>query len=257
MSIITLTTDWGSKDFYAGAAKGVLLNEMPEANVVDISHQIPPYDIIQGAFVLKNCYHLYPKGTVHIVEVKAQTDKNIVHIAVEANEHFFIGADNGVFSLLLDVVPSKIVELNTSNNHTTFPTRDIYAKAACHLARGGKLDILGQEHASLLERVFLRPVPEEHAIRGSVIYVDNYGNLITNITEELFNKIGKNRQFVIYLRRHTYQIDRLSWFYNEVPAGELLALFNAEGYLEIAINESRANSLLGLKETDIIRIEFK
>ena len=190
-----------------------------------------------------------------MVEVKAHSGERPVHIAMEANGHFFIGADNGIFSLMLEK-PYKVVEIDTNNNQTTFPARDIYAKAACHLARGGKLEILGQEKEGLYERIALRPVVEESAIRGSIIYVDVYGNLITNITEELFNEVGKNRRFKLFLRRAEYVISRLSWFYSEVMSGEMLALFNSQGLLEVAINEGAASSLLGLKTNDIIRLEF-
>jgi len=257
MGLITLTTDWGLRDYYAAAAKGAIYNLYSEAVVVDISHQIPPFDIIQASLVLKNSYKYFPKGTVHIVEVKAQA-VNIAnaHLAITHEGQYFIGADNGIFSLVLDEMPNNIVEIITDNHFSCFPTKDIYIKAACHLSKGGKLEDLGNKKEKYLERLMLRATTDEASIKGSIIYIDDFGNIITNISRDLFEQIRKGRKYNIFIRRFEYEISDVSQSYGEVPEGEKVAIFNSSGYLEVAINEGKASNLLGLSLNDTIRIDF-
>ena len=256
MGIITLTSDWGLKDYYGAAVKGSVYTYYPQATVVDVSHLIPPFDIIQASLILKNSYRNFPPGTVHLVEVKAQAVENIAHLAILADGHYFIGADNGIFSLVLDHKPEAMIEILSDNHLSCFPARDIYVKAACHLAQGGKIEILGNPAEKMVEKTMLRPVIEESAIRGSIVYIDDYGNIITNISSELFGQVAKGRRFNIYLRRFEYEISSIQKGYGQVAEGEKLALFNSAGYLEIAINEGKASSLLGLGYNDSIRIDF-
>lgn len=258
MAIITLTTDLGLKDYYVSSVKGAILTEYPAAMIVDITHEVPAFDIQQAAFILKNAYPSFPEKTIHVIGVNAEADPDHPHVAVEINKHFFIGADNGIFSLLFDKVPEKIVELNIrqETDILTFPTRDVFVKAACHLARGGTMEIIGTPRKTIYERTLFRPVSESSMIRGTVIYIDSYKNVICNITKSLFKEIGKGRPFSIFFRRPDYNIDEISKAYNDVPEGEKLALFSSTGYLEIAINKGEASNLLGLKQNDTIRIEF-
>jgi S-adenosyl-L-methionine hydrolase (adenosine-forming) len=256
MALITLTSDWGLKDYYCAAVKGSIYTEDPAAVVVDISHLVPPFDIIQASLILKNSYRSFPKGTVHIVEVKAQGGNNISHLAVASDGHYFIGADNGIFSLVLENPPDAIVEILSDSHLSSFPAKDIYVKAACHLAKGGKIEILGNPRERFVEKMMLRPVIEESAIRGTVIYIDDFGNIITNISGDLFRQVGKGRPFNIFLRRFEYEISTIHKAYNQVPEGEKLAVFNSLGYLEVAINEGKASSLLGLTYNDSIRVDF-
>lgn len=265
MAIITLTTDMGLKDYYVASVKGAILTQFEDAHIIDISHSIPPFDIATASFVIRNTYRDFPKGTVHIIGVNPEADLQTSHLVVEYDEHFFIGADNGIFSLLFDRLPSNIVELNISqdSDEMTFPTKHVFVKAACHLARGGTMEVIGRRIEEVRQRELFRAVVEGNIIRGQVIYIDSYGNVISNITESLFKEVGKGRPFTIYFRRASYDIHQISKAYHDVPEGEKLALFSATGYLEIAINKGvegsggGANKLFGLKLNDTVRIEFE
>jgi len=257
MAIITLTTDLGSKDFYQAALKGSILSIMPTANIVDVTHEVPSFNISYAAFVLKNVYPYFPKGTVHLIGIDSVFSENTKYIALKHQDHFFVGADNGIFSLLFDEIPEEIVELNIMQDlkYLHFPLVDIFVKAAVQLAKGGRLKDIGVATDSIEQRMLLNPVIERDIIRGSVIYIDTFCNVITNITKDLFNKIQRNRDFTLYFRK-SETITKLSWHYNEVQEGEKLCLFGISNHLEIAINKGKASGLLGLHLNDIIRVEF-
>lgn len=258
MAIITLTTDLGSKDFYQAALKGSLLRLLPQVNLVDISHDILAFNIPHAAFVLKNAFHYFPENTVHLIGIDSVYHEHTRYLALRYKEHYFVGSDNGIFSLLFDEEPSEIVEINIMQDlkYLHFPLSDILAKASCHLAQGGKLSEIGLPIAHLEQRITLQPVIEGDIIRGSVIFIDSFQNVITNITKELFTRLQKNRNFSLYFRRNE-SISALSWHYNEVPEGEKLCLFGISNHLEIAINKGNASGLLGLHLGDIVRIEFR
>jgi S-adenosylmethionine hydrolase len=257
MAIITLTTDLGSKDFYQAALKGSILNLLPSANIIDITHEVPSFNISHAAFVLKNAYAYFPKGTVHLIGIDSVFSENTKYVALKYEDHYFVGADNGIFSLLFNQSPEEIVELNIMQDlkYLHFPLVDILVKAAVHLAKGGKLKEVGIFVERIEERMLLHPVIEQDIIRGSVIYIDTFCNVITNITKELFTRIQRNRDFTLHFRKNE-SITSLSWHYNEVPEGEKLCLFGISNHLEIAINKGKASGLLGLHLGDIVRIEF-
>src|ERR1035437_1920925 len=260
MAIITLTTDLGLKDHYVSAIKGAILSVLPEANIVDISHQIPTYNILDAAYILKNAYPNFPKGSIHIIGVKDdqlnEQAKQAEFVIVLADGHFFIGTNNGIFSLLLDNPPEKIFEINSTEGHVSpFATRDVFAKVACHIVKGGVLEEIAKTKTDLLERMPFRAASMEDMIRGSVVYIDSFGNVITNINKTLFEQIGKGRGMVIELKSN--EINRLSKIYSDAPEGEVLALFNSSEFLEIAINTGRANELLYMKINDTITIRFQ
>jgi S-adenosylmethionine hydrolase len=260
MAIITLTTDLGLKDHYVSAIKGSILSQLPDVNIVDISHQIPTYNILDAAYILKNAYPNFPKGSIHIIGVKDEQideqSKQSQYVIVLADGHFFIGTNNGIFSLLLDNPPEKIFEINgTANAVSSFATRDIFAKVACHLAKGGAIEEIAKIKTNLLERMPFRAASMEDMIRGSVVYIDSYGNVITNIHKTLFDQIGKGRSMVIELK--STDINRLSKIYSDVPEGEVLALLNSSDFMEIAINTGKANELLYMKINDTITVRFQ
>ena len=260
MPIITLTTDLGITDHYVGAVKAAILRQLPDAKIVDITHQVPPFNIRHAAFVLRNCYQEFPQETIHIVGVDAEYKLNTPHIAIFANNHYFVGAENGIFSLILDVKPDKIVQLNITqdNDNLTFPTKDVFVNAACHIARGGTLEVIGTPKPNFsVERSSFKATFDNNSIRGSIIHVDSYGNAITNIKEDLFKQVAKGRKFTINLgNRGHYTINKIHKKYTDVSSGEALSLFISTGHLEIAMNQGSASSLMGLQLNDIIRIEF-
>lgn len=258
MAIITLTSDWGLKDHYTGAVKGALLSLIPDATIIDITHEIPPYDIEPASFVIRNCYHNFPKGTIHIIGINTEASIENPHIVALYDGHYFIGADNGIFPLIFAGKPEKIIELTITQDtdYFTFSTRDVFVKAAYLLSRGDKPEQIGVVRDNLFERISLRPVIEANIIKGNVIYIDAYENVITNITEDLFREIGKGKKYTISWRSG-YEITEISHAYKDVDPGEKLALFGSTGHLEIAMCMGNASSLLGLKMKDSVRIEFE
>jgi len=258
MAIITLTTDLGTKDYYVSSIKGSILSQYPEANIVDISHNVPKFDIAQAAFILRNVIRDFPAGTIHIIGIMPDASPDVSHMAVLYKDQYFIGADNGIFSLVFDTPPQKIVELTITQDtdFLTFPSKDVFVKAACHIARGGTLEVIGHKREQITERSLFRAVVDNHTIRGTVIYIDSYGNVITNISEQLFKEVRRGRDFTISFRTPGYDIHEISSSYQGVVESERLALFGYTGFLEIAINIGHASDLLGLRINDIVRVEF-
>lgn len=258
MAIITLTTDLGLKDYYVASVKAAILKETPDINIIDITHEIPSFDLQKTAFVIKNSYSDFPENTIHIIGVNSETDLEVAHVAIYYNGHYFIGADNGIFSLIFDTPPDKVFELNVSQDtdRITFPTKDVFVKVACHIARGGTLEVIGKPKEGLSVRTMFRAVSENNIIKGMAIYIDHYGNIITNITESLFKSFGNGRRFTIFFRSEEYEIKKMSPSYCSVEEGERAALFSSTGYIEIAINKGNASELFGVNQGDIIRIEF-
>ena len=273
MSIITLTTDMGTRDYYVSSIKGSILSQLGEsAVIIDITHQIDSWNTLQAAFVLRNAYVDFPKGSIHIIGVDTEASKTRKHVLVVANGHYFIGCDNGVFSLMFDDIETidKIVELNINSDtdYKTFPTRDIFVKAACHLAKGGVPEVLGR---TLIDKQLNRliigdPVFDTNTqtIIGKIIYIDNYGNAITNITAEIFKSACMGRAFNLALRPRSnrsleglYNFKRLSESYNEVDLSDLIILVNNIGLLEIAMNQGNAQQMLDLGPNLQVKFQFE
>src|SRR5690606_17589671 len=204
MGVVTLTTDLGHKDFYQAALKGSIVSQFPAVQLVDVSHEIPPFDIQYAAFVVKNAYPYFPKKSVHLIGIDTVFNQNSRYLALQYNGHYFIGTDNGLFSLILDGPPTEAVEITIIQDlkYLHFPLTDILAKAACHLAKGGKLADIGDPVDSVVDRTLVQPVVEKDSLRGSVVFVDSFGNVISNISKELFNKVQRSRNFVVYFRRN-------------------------------------------------------
>lgn len=258
MPIITLTTDLGLKDHYVASLKGAIYSECPDVRIVDISHNVNKFDIVQAAFLVKNVYPDFPQGTIHVIGVIPESQPDVLPLCVLCDSHYFISADNGIFSLLFDRKPDKITELVLVNKKDcfTFPLRDILIKAACHIARGGKPEMIGKLKNGFREKNVLQPTLQRNTIRGTVIYVDDYGNAITNISSSLFMETAKGRRFTIAFRTSGYDITRLSRNYTDVDVSERLALFGSTGLLEIAIHLGNASQLLGLKLNDTVSVDF-
>ncbi len=274
MSIITLTTDFGTKDHFVGAVKGAIYSELPDAKIVDITHHISPFNITETAYILKNSYKSFPDGTIHIVGVDSELSEDNKHIALELDNHYFICPDNGLICMITkDIKPAKIVEINIHDRvESSFPVLDVFVQVACFISRGGNLGVIGKEISTYKEMTEIQPKvnQEQNKIIGGVIYIDNYGNVISNISKKLFAEVGKGRDFRITAARYTFS--KVMTKYNEVVDpeakdprqfdGNRLALFNSAGYLEIAIYRSNlktvggASTLLGLGYRDTITIEF-
>jgi len=209
MPIITLTTDFGSKDPSVGAVKGAIYSELGnEVTLVDITHKVSPFDLYETAYILKNAYANFPKGTIHIIGVDSSITPEIKHIAVQYNGHYFISADNGILSLIaLEIKPEAIFEINLPDvQQVNFPVLDIFVRVACHLGRGGSLSIIGNQIETYKQLGKTEPIIQQKGkiILGNVIYIDNYGNVVTNISKELFTSIQQGRQFTIKAKRITF-----------------------------------------------------
>jgi len=258
MPVITLTTDWGLKDHYAGAVKGKILSQVPDAVIVDITHLVPPFNILQAAFILKNTIPSFLPGTIHLVGINTDASIETPHIMARYRGQYFIGADNGLFSLVFEEPPEWVIELEIlqDSDYFTFSTRDVFVKAAVHLAGGLDPASLGNPRERLTQKLTFVPVVEKEVIKAKVIYIDGYENVFVNITHELFRKVVNKRKFVIEFRNARYKITAISQSYSDVAEGEMLALFSASGYLEIAMNRGKAASLLGLRIDDPVRISL-
>lgn len=259
MAIITLTTDLGSRDHYAAIVKGELLKAVPTATLIDISHEIAPYDIMHGSFVLKNSYHHFPEGTFHLIGVNMLNEDNMPFLVVIKDGHTLIGPDNGIFGLLWDAAPpDKIYRLKPTEEElvSTLPMKDIYVRAVKHLANKGDPGSIAEKISSFRLSAMGRPVISENFIRTSIIYFDRFENAVVNLRKDEFELLRKGRRFIIYFKRYD-DIESISDSYFSVMESEKLCLFNSAGYLEIAINKGKAMGLLNLNLGDIVQIEFK
>ncbi|MCB0794841.1 MAG: SAM-dependent chlorinase/fluorinase [Flavobacteriales bacterium] len=264
MQIITLTTDMGSRDHYVAVVKGSLLRLLPTANIVDISHDIAPFSNAQTAFVLRNAYPSFPEGTVHLIGVNPEADEHTPHVIVQSGGQYFVGADNGLFGLLFPERPDHVFKLDlpTGEADHSFPMRGVLAKAAAHLASGKDIAEISVEVDGVRQQLGFNPAADSESIRGAVIHIDGYGNVVTNIPRELFERIGGSRPFSITFGRSQYDIDEICNTYGDVPQGERVALFGSSGLLEIAVNKGVEGSgggaarLFGLHVQDPVRVEF-
>lgn len=275
MAIITLTTDFGEKDHFAGAIKGAIYSELPEVRIVDVSHSVSPFNISEAAYIILNAYSSFPKGTIHIIGIDSELNPENKHIAISLDDHYFICANNGIMSMICaEIAPEKIVEINIHDKiETNFPVLDVFVKVACHIARGGTLEIIGKVINTIKPIKNLNPFvnDDKNQIIGSVIYIDNYGNVVTNIKKKFFEDIQKTREYEISARNHKFR--KIYNRYSDVvnfdieeskrnDEGKGLVVFNSAGYLEIAVYKSNcstvgsASTLMGLKTMDTVTVNF-
>ncbi len=276
MPIVTLMTDFGNKDYAVAAVKGAIHCTLDNPKIVDISHQISPYNPTEAAYVLKNAYKNFPKGSIHIIGVESEKTSENQHLAMFFDGHYFIGADNGIFAMIKgDLKSEKIVAIDIHDKMPrTYPVLEVFVWVAAHISNKGTLEVVGKSVDHIKEIKELRPVinQQRDQIIGAVIYVDNYGNVVTNVTRKLFNEVGKSRAFTIYARNvkfrnvfETYS-DAIDF---SVPKdkrdedGKKIALFNDADHLELAIYKSNtqtvgsAQSLFGLEYRESITIKFE
>ncbi|RLD77235.1 MAG: hypothetical protein DRJ07_15000, partial [Bacteroidetes bacterium] len=157
MQIVTLISDWNSSDYYIGAIKGRILSSCPGVMIVDVNHQIASYNITQAAFVLKNTYQNFPKGTIHILSINSETSKNKPHVLIKHDGHFFIGTDNGMFHLFMEGETESIIELNSEKESTSFPELNVFARIACEIINKKDIAKLGKEKKSLFKQLPILP----------------------------------------------------------------------------------------------------
>lgn len=273
MQIITLTTDVGLSDHYAAALKGTIFSANPGVIVVDITHDVRAFEVVNAVYHIDNCFRDFPAGTIHVCGVESEP---VVNFGSEDNSslpaimlfegHYFVSNDNGFFGLLLKgKQPEKLWKIDdvlSNPNLFRFPAKSILVPTACRIAAGEEISSFATETTKYRKALTFQPIVEENLIKGNIIHIDHFGNLITNVTKELFYQFGENIPFTIFLRNKEYHIDEISNGYKEVAEGESVGIFNSSGYLEIAINQGAkskrhgADTLLGMNINDVVRIEF-
>lgn len=250
-SVITLTTDFGTRDHYVGALKAVLLSIAENARLIDISHQIPPQDIMAAAWVVRNSAFLFPPGSVHLVVVDPGVGTRRKPIAIEIEGRFFVGPDNGIFSLIADQYSYTGVELTNSKfwrqeTSSTFHGRDIFAPVAAHIASGVPLHKLGEPVEKLETYRWAVPISDKDGVQGWIVHIDHFGNLISNIPAEMIQKAGAGGDLKIYVGNTIF--DKIVTTFGDVPDGEPAAYIGSSGVLEIAINKGDAKEMLGVEK---------
>ncbi|WP_396160597.1 S-adenosyl-l-methionine hydroxide adenosyltransferase family protein [Flavobacterium sp.] len=275
MSIITLTTDFGLKDHFAGIFKGKIYSLFPETTIIDISHLVDKFNVLEASYLLATSYSHFPKGTVHIVAVDASRNADTVHIAMLYDGHYFIGADNGIFGGLTNKKnPEKIVQISIHDRLLEGSNDlDVFATVATHLAKGGEMTVIGTPLTEIKKMNMLVPILDQNlkSIRGHVVYIDDFGNCVTNISKTYIEEVARGRQYSV--RFSVYTIKRVKNDYSDFKnnnsadlnamAGNEIALFNQNGFLEIAVYRSNPNrsgsahTLLGLKMQDAVIVEFE
>jgi S-adenosylmethionine hydrolase len=256
MAIVTLLTDSGESDFYVAAIKAKILSTNPGLTIVDITHHIASCDIAHGAFVLRAVFRDFPKGTVHLAGVDAAGNRGDVPVAIQLEDHLFVGPDNGLFGLISDKQPQNVIELNKVNRiATTFPEKDILAPAAAKLASGVNISSLGTPLPQLRKMTDRYVKATKRMIGGHVIRVDSSGNLITNIPRDAFETLSKGKNYVIQFGGEKFR--KIQTHYNQADQGDCFVMFNSLNLLEIGIYKGNASSLLGLHYDSPVSIIFE
>ena len=259
MAIVTLITDWGTDGSYVGAMKGNILSQIDSVTIVDIAHNVKPFDKIHAAYVLRNCYSTYPKGTIHIVSVGGiQENSSIEFIAFEKDGHYFIGKNDGIWGVVFDELPKAFYSPNFENNAALngFPELTIYPKIVEQIFKDQSVQGIGNH----LKKVFVRnrqlPTVNQNVIIGEIVLFDNYGNAVSNISTDDFARVHGNRNFKIHIASLRNVINGINTSYNQTEGGEILAIWSYSGFLEIAIANGSAKELLNLSVSNSIRITF-
>ena len=259
MSLITFLSDFGQKDHYVAAVKASILSTNPALRVVDISHEIPNCNIVDASFVLSAAFRHFPKGTVHIAAVGSDTVEEHQDLALQLEGHFFIGPNNGLFSLISDQRPNITVSLDAlSRAEETFTAKNKYGPAAAMLASGKSIHDLGSVCKDLSTLIRKQGIIRDRQIQGHIIHIDANGNLITNLYQDAFEqqkKRNEDRPFEIILGRE--RSSEIQNSYTDVEAGECFYLFNDQKLLEIGIRYGSAAQLLSASYDTAVCIQFK
>ncbi len=251
--IITLATDFGEKDYFVGAVKGVVLSINPKAKIVDITHQLPTFNLISAAFTLKNFCNYYSPGTIHLVVVDPGVGGKRKPILIQTEKYFFVGPDNGIFSWI-DKPFKQIIHLTNSKFFlnpvsATFQARDIFAPVAAYLSLGVKIDEFGKAIKKISRLEIPKVQIKKNKLIGEVIHIDNFGNLITNIKkEDLFERRES-------LKIKGKKVEKIRNRFSEAPKGEMLAFWGSSGFLEIAANQENLAEILKVKIGDKVEVQ--
>ncbi len=248
MALITLTSDFGTQDFLAGAIKGMLLQHDPQCQLIDITHDIHPFNYPQAAYICRNAFQHFPAGSYHLVLVNLFEKKPDQLLLAYHQQQYILCADTGLLTMILEEKPEMLIGLPVSaaNARTTLQCVGIFSKAIQDVEAGRPLAQIGRPDPDFIEKIPFRPLVKDEYIEGQIIYIDNFENVVVNISRDQFEQHRRGRAFSIVFKRNEV-IDRIAETYADVPEGEKLALFNSAGYLEIAINKGNAAGLFGLQ----------
>lgn len=249
MQLVTLTTDWGYTDHYIGQVKGRLYSTIPDCQVIDITHNVPKFNMEKGAFIVRNTCFGFPPNTIHIIDVSCSenSDKHFQHIVVKCKDQYFICTDNGMPSLIFNSMkPQKIIGITNTyqeSNYYTFSAYDLFCKVAAIISYETPIEDLGFEMSDFVKRKSMLSVLNKNNIQCCVFYVDSYGNAFLNITiDEFLSTVGNNS---FRLRIEQSEITEISKSYDDVKDGEPLLTVSSTGHLQIAMNKDSAVELLG------------
>jgi len=254
MSIITFTSDFGLKDHYVASVKANILSGFPQTQIIDITHLINSCNIVQAAYTINSVYKEFPKNTIHIIAVNTTHAQNGNHLLIQMQEQYFIVPDNGMFSLLDTQNEKKVYLLDINERYQpTFPAK-FYAFVAVQLLKGGNASVLGNLSESILQKISRKLQVQPNKIKGNIIHIDHYGNLVTNISLSVFNEVRNDRKFSIKFAHENFS--HLDKNYHSQDYGDCVVLFNSNELLEISIHQGNANQLLGMKYDDEVTVQF-
>ena len=245
MLIVTLTTDWKDGDYSISCLKACILSQCKDVCIIDITHNVASHNTLQAIFVLKNTYKHFAAGSVHIIGVNSEPSPRNQVAVMKNDGHFFIGANDGTLSLICEKQPESIVALPYDDKFQAFRSLELFTNCVKAISAGLNLEDFGKT-CEFVQDFSSKASCFESRIIGRVLHIDSFGNAITNIDRETFEKICKSRKFEILVQNNFIKITELSQYYDDVRAGKILALFNSIGLLEIAINQgnvSKINSL--------------
>jgi S-adenosylmethionine hydrolase len=254
--IITLLTDFGTKDGYVGAVKGVIKRINPQAEIMDVTHELDSYDVLGAAFTLNNFYKYFPKGTIHLAVVDPGVGGLRQPILIKTKDFFFVGPDNGIFSFIyqrediVDIIIISNKKYLLAEPSNTFHARDIFAPVASYLSLGIKIEEFGTGAKECMKFIIPEPESKGKSLKGEIIHIDRFGNLITNIPVD-FLENKKNARIIVGKRK----IKGMSRSYFEIK--RLGALIGSSNFLELAVNQGSAQAFLKAKIGDRIRIDFE
>jgi S-adenosylmethionine hydrolase len=256
MPTISLTTDFGGEDFYTAILKARILDKVQDAIFIDVSHKVQAFDITEAAYILGNVYDKFPKGTVHVVVVNWFMGQDESFISFEKDGHYFLGPNNGLFTLMFPELNEREVYQMPLNMESEVALQDAFANCIAEIMTNAGLQNLKPLSGTFQQRISIQPVISETYIRGTVIHIDHFENVIINVRKKQFEHVRKNRNFYLYYDPK-HPITQISKSYSDVGIGDVLCLFNSAGYLELSVNMGKAASLLGLRKEDTIQIDFR
>ncbi len=262
--IITLTTDFGTADHYVSSVKAAILTVSSRPAVVDITHEIPPHDVMEAGWILRNAFGAFPRRTVHVAVCDPGVGTSRRAILAVTENHYFIGPDNGIFSFVFDVEPpAQVIEITATHYlaptvGATFHARDVFAPAAAHLAGG----IAAENFGAPIEDYVRLDLPKakvtrEGGVKATVAHVDRFGNVILNLTRQALEAVRERVEATGFTATAgPTKVAHLFTTYGDAPPGTPFLLYNSSDLLEIAANQARACDLVGLRAGDVVDITF-